>query len=497
MVSRKYINYSLFWAQILLLCGSFSFIMISMPWAMDDWIFKMFMEKTGLLNTLKILFYNDNNRIGNDLSIVLLQFPRIFSATIEVIAFLIGYYFLLKLSRIKTGQWKKLACFNALFVFGIMWQEYMFTHSFAFNYILPIPMLCALIYIFLYNNKIALWIPMLLGFIIGLWHESYSLVFLSGCFTLYLHRTFKFDKREKLIILSLIIGSLWIFINRLIWTRHDEIFNFQAKNLLYLLAAWVYLLFVFTWLYAKSKARLKNYARDPFVLFTLGGWITLPFIIFYVRERATMPALLLSCCALTILITHLILNMKRSVILLFSILLLMITSIHLIAIDVEGYKVISKYKEICRIYSEAPKGTKYVFAPVSYSYQAPFITLERPVQRLLDPTNLSMECLGEYYENHLIIVPEELAFYLKGEGNKISNKGDIREWKGYIVSSNIEDTIYSSATVKYDYGIIDREVNVANTVFVGADGEEYVYIFPERNSLSRYGGAPIHFEFMP
>lgn len=93
-----------------------------------------------------------------------------------------------------------------------------------------------------------------------------------------------------------------------------------------------------------------------------------------------------------------------------------------------------------------------------------------------------------------LVVPDRLKDYDSTLGVSISNDGNIKEWKGYIVSSNLNDTILSHARTTYERSHRPEYEEITRTVFPGADGNDYVFIFPKRSVVSRYMGKPVYIE---
>ena len=448
-------------------------------------------NRMGLWKALKFIFFTDNNRIGNTISIILLVFHPAVARVIECVALTAGFYIMCKVISIDSGQWKKISLFSFLFVFLPMWEEYMFTQPFAFNYIVAIPLLFWMTYRYCLSSKGKIWLDSIIGILLGGWHESFSLVFLTGCIVLYFF-TFKITRRQTIYFISVLIGFIWILINRYFWTRHEELLNIHRNNLKLLICLWPYFIMCLLWLIFILKKSYRNVTYSPIVLFSLGGFIVSPFIVFYLRERAAMPTILMACCSLTIMLSQVFRTKHKTFKTVVALILCTITAWHLGAVCYVTTKIIPNYIEFYKKVAEATKETKYAFVPVFYSHQAPLMALQRPILRGADPNSLLMFSPNFMYENIISAVPEELREYQAGLGESVSDNTDIKLWKGHIVSSNLNDSIHTWATISYQYESKPETVRINNTVFRANDGNQYIYIFPCRSFWAHYFGEPEH-----
>ena len=493
MYKKIAINYDriAFWTIFGGICIAFTYLFCAFSYATDDWHFLYSIETKGTWNTLVHYFYNDNGRVGNLLSIILLNFPLAIARCLEVVGFIAGFWLMIKLSGIKPGQWKKLSLLSFLMVFGIMWQDNMFTQPFAFNYVLPIPLLAGMSYIYLYPSNRVKWYGILCGVLLGCWHDTYAFVFLCGCISVWIFTLSRPLKVRLIYFFSVFVGFLWIAINKIFWTNHLDFFEVGIPSYYIIFSIWVFILSCAIWLISLFIPSWRHIAFSPLVLFSLGGCVTIPIALFFNVQRAAMPMLVISCCALTGQIVFIYRKWRPLVKGILAFCFVVFTFSHLIGVCLETYKIIPIYNKITDTIKNTPKSQEFAFAPIRFSYDAPWITLNRPILRGLDPTGHLIHYQTYYYVNSTDeIVPEELQYYKKGLGQSVSDDSDIRLWKRNIISSNINDTVFKKAFVRYEGMSKEEFTDVRSTVFRADNGEQYVFIFPKRSVLSRYKGLP-------
>lgn len=490
MNKEKYLNNYLFWSIFILVAGCFVFILAAFPRANDDWWVLRDFQEYGFYGAFHHRFLYDNTRLGNFLGMALIPVPLWIPKAISMISFVIGLWLMTKVCGLRPSQWQSLALLSFFVWVAPMWEDAMFSHMYSFNYVVSIPLLFGLIYMFLNPKKCPLWIGIVLGILLGAWHEAYSIVFLSGSLLNLILNGKENNKYRWWLFIAVSIGLLWFFVTPAIYYRN----SYHPFSLWYLykfVYCWIYFLFLAVYIYACFKYGGKI-GRNPLYLFTVASGVMLIIILKVGMARAFMPAILVACCGLTHLLAFLL--KKRQVFFtVIASLCMIFTTISLIATCVETVKVRKVADSYADKFKNAEEGEKYAFGEARYPWDAPAVTLRRPDFELLIPGKRNTDHLTWLYKNGLTIVPEVLREYSVNQGRPLSADSTIRLWHGHIVSSNLNDTSNSWVSVKY--GPITDFGHFRSVVFKTNDNNEFVYIVPYRGTISTYLGEPQSISF--
>ena len=463
---------------------AFCYVLVVFPYCLDELAFLREVEDNGTFSAMKTIFTTASVRLSNMAIILLLNVPDFIRIAIAVLAFAAGILLMLKVAGIKPARWKCATVMLALFVFVPMWHEGMFSFAYSYNYIVPIPMLFGMIYVYFHPDRFPMWFAMSLGLILGAWHESYSLVFLGGCFVLFVQQR-KVSIRQLWIVFAVTCGFLCILLSPGSRSRSESLMALTALNTARLAFDWIYFAYVLTWLYALCNKKHREAAKSPLAVFTLGAGIFIPFVVLYGLARAGMGAIVLCCCTWPLLLADIFKKTPSVVKSSIAAVLYVVTLLHLAALCFETHKIINYYERVSAVLDAIPKEQEYAFAPAYYSYQAPAITLRRPIWRLFEDKESSTRFLQNYRRANekLMLVPEELREY------KASGDG-VQIWNGHIVSTNPADSAFHSALVRYEGSDRLWNVEISSVGFPAADGSEYLFIYPKRTITTRYLGKP-------
>lgn len=485
------------WLLFAVVCSSFCYIMAIYPYAQDDLEFRYFALTKGLKYQLTTVFSIDNGRIGNSIAICLLLVPKWIPTLIQCVALLLGVRLMMGFAGIKN--WRLASLFFFLFVFAPVWQDNMFCLAYAFNYIVPIPLLFVTIFLYNHPDKFPLWVGVILSFLTGAWHESFGLVIVAGWGMMWLFNRKSLTSRNQWLLFAVVLGTLWNFVNPGVWSR-VAIHTGSSANYFRLLFCWLYFLYIFIWGVCMINRETRHIAREPFNVFAVGGFILLPMVAFTGFERAAMPAILVCCCAATKLFpvcwTILIGKASSFVKSFSSASMVVIIIAHLIFVDCEATVQLPMYENICKEIKDTPTGQMYVFVPMRFPWDTNPITLGRPSRILMIPNDWSIsfarEVAGERWD--VDPVPQELRNYTANSGNAVSDNSNIREWNGHLVSSDLADTLIDATYTKYKGGRKSEFAHVLTAVFTADDGKRYVYVLPQRSIISNFLGKPIEVE---
>lgn len=468
----------------------FSLILIVLPKAFDDWWFSANVRDLGFKGALELRIATDNCRLSNIVSTIFLLIPFIISKIVAAIAFALGLWLMVKVSGFKTSQWRLMALLAFFAWVCPVWEDSMFSLVYAYNYILPIPLLFGMIYMFMYPQSHKLWVGIIIGVLLGAWHESFGMVFVAGAVFNLIFINKKMPLKQCIYILSVIIGLAWLLYSPGYRFRANSS-GFSVYSIIQVFYGWIYFLnigLLLIYLLIKSIKK-RTYSINPQLqLFALASGVLIPIVLVSFHPRAMMPTMIICCCTSTILIGQIFSQLSSKIKNIVAILLIVFTFASLTAADIETIKLRPLAKNMERAYRDYPNSTA-VFGPVSFPWDASPLTLRRPSIELLIPGGLNTAFLNYYYDNpKLIIVPEELRGYTNDMGEPISQNSECRIWHGHIISPNLNDTLAIRAQVSY--GIKDSNQGVEKTVFTNDFGEQYVYIFIHRTTSDTYLGDP-------
>lgn len=499
MSGRFSLNNILFWGLLVVVCCSFWFIFWIYPPTHDDLEVVSSIKNNGAWQFVHYSVTHDNSRFGNLLSFVLISGPEWMMKFLEILAVPFVLFSLIRFADVKRS-WMRLTLCIALFIFAPMWEDSMFCNSYLFNYFLPIPLLFAAIYVYGNPDRFPRWLNFLICFLAGCWHEAIAFMLLGGWSTMWLFDRKTYNGKNRFLPLAVILGLACLLAPPGLWARND-FYPLQLQNVLRLIFDWMYFLYAAVWLVCFAIRKSRHIALQPFHVFALGGFIFIPFVIKTALERAGMFSIIVSGCALASLLPQAVALLRPSkplgiIKISLASLVYLFTVLHLIAVDRETSIIAPMFKQLCREYREAPAGQHYVFTPVRYAWDAPWITLRRPHWVLFTPDDWSLLFVKSWSDRFdIMAVPSELREYRSGMGEQIGNRG-LRIWKTHIVSDNMADTSAVASFVSYPIGKKHLWAPVAKTVFPGADGRDHVYIVPKRSALSTYFGTPVDIELI-
>lgn len=501
---KQRLNITVFYALFGIITIGFAVMLFAMPRSYDDWGFWLSALYSGhdadghhsLIGGIRQVFINyytnDSVRFGTQLSFLLLFIPQWIPALIGSACFGGGLWIMLKVAQIKKGQIVRFTFFSLIFIFLNLWHDKIFSHIFVFNYIVSLPIFFGAIFVFLTNKKYPVFPIFILGFLLGAWHESYSVPAIVSFISLFIYRKVKFSRHRITLIIGLILGCSWIFIPGGIWSRsgasHRLYLNF---HLIYLISVFLFLIVSLILIFNSKKRHL---VFEPLqIISTVFSILLLILAYFSGYIRAAFPAILLSCCSLTVYASHLWPNTfsEKSNLFgkTFAIIGFLAISINLIAADIETIRIRPIADKINYKIMMHRDNHGAIFAEVRYPWDYSPLSLLLPEKELFLPRSFNYSYFHFRYNNpDFMIVPEELRQYRSGMGEILPGGSECRIWEGHIVSPQLSDTVFHHATVSF--GSHHKEMNLESVVFQNDSGQQFVYIVPVRNNLSNFRGEP-------
>lgn len=486
MVRTKTLDYFVFWTAFVLIIACFGIIIAFYPVAEDDWWYFDEIRDMGWWGSVRDRFSWDNSRLCNLIDTYMLIQPHWISKVLFIMSIAFGLYLMTKICDIQAVQWRSFILLSFLFWFGPMWEDSMFSIVYGYNYIVILPIFFGLIYIFLHPSCCPLWVGILLGFLLSVWHESYSVAFMAGAGLCTVFNWKNIDRRCIVLLLTVIIGSLWFALTPAIYIRQSHK-GFSWWHLPRLVYCWLYYIYIILWGFG-FFLRGRKQMLAPLHMFCVGSGVLLLLVLFSDIARASMPSLLLSCCGIVVLVHDYFSKCRNGVKTLATFVLAILLFASMTSAIYVMFKVNRSIERIYQVHFDPNFTEKYAFAPMYYPWDAPALAHRRPDDYLVTPYERNLNSLARYTKKRVFMVPEELRSYRTGNGVTISDNSDFKLWRGYLVSENLADTAFNGAYIKYGWRI-DRGA-VFSTVFRADDGNEYVYIVPKRSTIACYLGNP-------
>ncbi len=490
----------LFWTLFVLTSLCFSYFFLADPLSTEDLVFAGDLKYYGQLDENSSIdnfihgiycvweqtYMHDISRSGNFLAIASLCLPPWIPSAIIAACFILALWLMVELAGISSKNPAMLAIMVFLLVFGIMWDDGMFTIMFGINYTCATFLMLASIKAFLSKRPMKPWQVILLGITTGSWHESFTVALLAG-FIVNLILNKPLWRNDRLILtISLAIGLTFIISAPSFWARAEN-FTETDFHIVRLLYAWPY--WVFAWLCALCGLRRKwrSLLYDPLIIIVAVSGILIALFFLTHRLRAFYPTLLLSCIGIPWLIAHMFPNARKK--LQYGIITAIAAAagvLHLLTLTAYMPTFRSETQELQRAIEKDDRLEKrrILFVPMTDHWQAPALTLGRPNSKF-EPMLCTLE---SYYGDKLHFVPEIFSTYGGDTGTPIKSNIGVNEYNGHLVSSLI--ITQPTIGVEITYGWRREYTHALVSNFIGADGYIYSSIMPVRSTISNYLGAP-------
>lgn len=508
-INKETWNLFLYWGVFIFVSLCFTFCFFVFPYSVDDWWYlsEILYQGSdadghhtlaeGLKQTLISHYSGDTSRLGNTIGALLLVVPKWIPSAISSAAFIISYWLLAVLGGIRPGQTARLIWLSFFFVFGIMWQEHMFSQMFAFNYVVTSALFLGCFCLFLDKRKHNAFLCGFLALVLGTFHESFAIVFLGCGFLLVVLKPRMRTLSRIVMLVCVTAGLLWIFgfSSFLVRTSGHIAGHIRVSHPFFM---YLWFAVIIGYVVCLCKKKWRPLCSDPLIVSSFfAGFIVIPFLLVANAPRATMSALLLACCALVIMMTDwwprvMRFDSLRGIMI--SFIAFSVMAFHLNALCRASYRLRLKIDETVRIAANINSREETLFVPVIYPWDDAWILVTRPDQELLAPNCWAFQSMKLYVNRPQLPypVPAELRYYRRGEGEPIEGSEDFRIWNGHIVSADTTHNEIVHGVV--DYGLISADSKIYRIPFTTADGEKFTYILPIRSRVTFFTGAPTKIE---
>ena len=453
---------------------------------------------TELWNNWVEHYQTDNIRFSNIVFSLFLLLPKIIPSIIS--GLFVGAMLILsaKISGINSRNPLMVLLLTLMISFMLPWYEQMFSLCFSFNYIWASALALYIAHVFFIKKRsTGVVTSLLLGVILGAWHEGFSLPLLGG-FVVYLLSNSSHVNRSRIaIILGLVLGLLWLIsapglqINVEHKTKSIEIVLILKKIVLYHIP---YLILIFSTIVALIKRSTRCFVKDSMfialcTISTIGVSLNL---VLDVGVRTGWMGYLFAIIA-TIYLWKNIKNakycqVKSRVKHVLAIAIALFLSIHYIIVIHYGVKVNNEFEYVLEEYEKSEDGV--VFADVTYDYQVSPLAWKKPYFENFTYTWVAY-WIDQYYNcgKKLRVIPTCLSNAESLRGEKVEGDNPFMIYQGFLYAP-INDNSQFKPEVYYeiDFGHTKKVLMCSNFKFTTERGKNYYFSFPQRATVPLWFG---------
>ncbi len=498
-----------FWGAVFVFTLIHIIIYVLMPYTCDDYWYMIPLREycMGIDSTFPSEalwecwldhYQNDNIRLSNIVFTFTLLLPKIIPS---ILSGLFVGVMLWQSAKLVGISWRNPLLF-VLLLFGVSfllpWYEQMFTQCFALNYVWATVLTLALALVFWNKHTKNISISILLGVIVGAWHEGFSVPLLVGFITYLALNRREINRQRIAIICAMIVGLLWLIsapglqANVGYKTNTLQLSVVLGKLIKYHVPLFILLLSV---LVAATKKETRKQIIDPIFLSFVSICVTgvLLNIITNVGARTGWMGYLFGIIATLYLCKNFKEQrynygksiLKRILIIIISLFLL----IHYIVVVYYAVKVKNEVEYVLEQYEKSPDGL--VFADVTYDYQALPLVWKKPYFEIFT-YDLVMYWKDKYYNDcakQMRVIPTCLHNADKEIGEKVKGDNPFFIYHGFLYapidsSGNYEKMSY----YEIDFGCTKKVLKCSNFAFTSTNGENFYFSFPQRATVHRWIG---------
>lgn len=443
-------------------------------------------------------YANDNIRLANIVFTFTLLMPKFIPS---ILSGLFVGVMLWQSARLIGVSWRNPLMFMLL-VFGISfmlpWYEEMLTQCFALNYVWSTALTLMLAMRFWSNKKQNIYLSLLLGFIVGVWHEGFSVPLLAGFATYLALNRGEINRQRIAMICAMVIGLLWLLsapglqANVGYKTKALQLSTVISKLLLYHAPLLILLLSISI---AAIRKNTRKLIFDPrFVSFVAicvvgaalnvitnvgvrTGWMGYLFgIIATLYLWKNMKELRYDYCKSIL---------KRILTIVISLFLL----IHYVVVVYYTVKVKDEFECVIEKYHESTDGL--VFADVTYDYQASPLAWKKPYFESFT-YDWVMYWKDMYFNDgakQMRVIPTCLENTEGLRSQKVKGDNPFYIYNGYLYAPMPEcGFVEKDLFFEFDFGLTKKVLRCSNFKYTTSQGGEYYFSFPQRATVHRWFG---------
>lgn len=450
----------------------------------------------GLWDCWKYHFQNDNIRLANIVFTLFLLIPKIIPSIIS--GLLVGAILWLasKLSGINSHNPLLMSIMAFMLSFMLPWYEQMFTLCFAFNYIWASALTLWLAYLFFYKEKIPnVFISLLLGFIMGAWHEGFSLPLLVGFIIYAIFHQQVITKSHSAIILGLILGLVWLAQAPGLQSNlgyRANLLDFSTilqKLVLYHIPLFLLLLStIITIIHKNTRRFIFEPLFVSLISICLTG-VTLNLIMNIGVRTGWMGYLFGIISTLYLCAKTFNYNQPKSILkYILTIIISLTLIVHFTIVIFYTIKVKHEFEYVLEEYHKSPDGV--VFADITYDYQAAPFAWKKPYFENFTYIWNTFWIDNYYnYNKKLRVIPTCLSDAENLDATKVNGDNPFMIYNGFLYAPIIENKqIAKNDFYEIDFGYTKAKLACTNFTFSTKKGNRYYFSFPQRSTIHRWIG---------
>lgn len=443
-------------------------------------------------------YYSDNIRLSNIVFTLSLLLPKFIPSLLSGLLVGIMVWQSGKLAGISWRNPLLIIIMTLMIMFLLPWYEEMLTQCFAFNYIWASALSLLLAMIFFAEKQPRFYMSLLLGVLLGAWHEGFAVPLLLGFVAYSVLSRRNVNPSRVAMMVGLMIGVLWLISApglqmkvgyNMVQLTMSAVIN---KMVLYHTPL---LLMIVSIVVAMMRRTSRGILRNPMLVALIVVGISgsgLNFIT-NIGVRTGWVGYLFGIIA-TINIWHTMKGEKYvpmwsavkkvSVVILGTFLLA-----HYVTVVYYTVKIRCENDYVLEQYQKSPDGV--VFADVTYDYEASPLAWKKPYFETFTYTLITY-WLDGYYSHHdkrLRVIPACLQNASRLNGDKVAGDNPFMIYDGHLYASIKEgDKCNEEDYYDVDFGLTKKRLKFSNFNFVASNGELYYFAFPQRATMHLWIG---------
>lgn len=487
-----------------------------MPYKCDDTLYMMPIRDyingiddsfplRNIIKAFKERYRIDNIRLANDILPFFLLLPKWIPALLNGIMVLILFDFSRKLALIERGALCAVSLLFAMLVVFLPWYDQMFECCFAFNYVWSSTLALVYLYCFVTHprrpvNSVQSAGLIILGIVVGAFHEGISLPLFGGIAVYLLTNRNKVTRWQLLLCLSLLPGLIMLLMAPGTSFRFTVLTQYGIISILSPLKYHVpfiifaLLLIVFTLKYRRKFFRM--FISTPLVIITVVSSISIVIhVVLQFAPRVGWTCILFSIIGIFYLLHELHSSFYRPKILLSSIGTLVGIAIltHLAAAAYYAVKLRDEFNNVLALYRTSEDGT--VFYDIISEFDAPRLLLKKPY---FETFTWSLPCsyFSNYYSKpphkYISVVPKAMQGVPASKMHHVPGDNSLLEYnKHYVIPYQISKWGFeTSLLTTFDDG--STAYHPWHFVpYCAHDSTYYTYCYPRRIAIAHMLGKKI------
>lgn len=488
---------------------AYGFVYFTVPLAHDDyWYLKglkdfglsadgTFSWLKGAYETARFHHLTDNSRLPNMVGALIVSLPLWVLALISMCAVGLSLILMLRLSSFnaRTSMFVKATAVTMGYTFLIPWTDHIFTYVFTYNYIWGAAVMLTAVWLFVRERQTQWWVMLILGFILGGWHEIISFPTLVGAVLCVLFYKKYRTPGSFCLICGLILGCTWLYLSpsRTSSTGYWTMLWLHRPWLRLVHHHWPSLVFLGLELICLCVGSWRKYALSPVSLFVTAFAMTvMPIHFFTDALRCITPEMIMDTVGAVYLLSKILPTPRKPLIMAVRIICSatwIFFFIHMGAAYSAGMDIRNEEEYIVSEYQKVKDTDGVVFCNYTTPREAPWLSFGKPYQELY--TFFSHPALITKYFNgksRLKVIPKDLEGYA-WQGTDVKANVEAKAYKGFVIARGcgaLGEISQSKAPIAYGIFTYSNGRSLDSSLcyeFTGADSVKYYYLSVPADNL--------------